>query len=94
MTRASAAIDHLLALDLQRHSHEGLLERAWAVRRNLTICDAHVLALAEALDATLVTLRSVPAIARSWNEGASLKSSTRELPRKGEQAVIGARRRA
>ncbi len=50
-----AAIDHLLALDLQRHSHEGLLERAWAVRRNLTICDAMYVALAEALDATLVT---------------------------------------
>lgn len=50
-----AAIDHLLALDLQRHSHEGLLERVWALRRNLTAYDAMYVALAEALDATLVT---------------------------------------
>jgi predicted nucleic acid-binding protein len=50
-----AAIDDLLALDLQRHSHEGLLERAWALRRNLTTYDAMYVALAEALDATLMT---------------------------------------
>lgn len=50
-----AAIEHLLALDLQRHSHEGLLERAWALRKNLTAYDAIYVALAEALDATLVT---------------------------------------
>ena len=52
---AEAAIDHLLALDLQRHSHEGLLERGWALRRNLTTYDAMYVALTEALDATLIT---------------------------------------
>ena len=52
---AEAAIADLLALDLQRHSHEGLLERAWALRGNLTLYDAMYVAWAEALDATLVT---------------------------------------
>ena len=52
---AEAAIEDLLALDLQRHSHEGLLERAWILRANLTSYDAMYVALAEALDATLIT---------------------------------------
>lgn len=52
---AQAAIEVLLALDLQRHSHEGLLERAWALRKNVTVYDAMYVALAEALRATLVT---------------------------------------
>ena len=52
---ADSAIADLLALDLQRHSHEGLLERAWAMRQNVTAYDAVYIALAEALDATLVT---------------------------------------
>ena len=52
---AADAIDNLLALDLQRHSHEGLLERAWALRKNVSAYDAVYVALAEALDATLVT---------------------------------------
>jgi predicted nucleic acid-binding protein len=52
---AEAAIEDLLALDLQRHSHEGLLERAWTLRKNTTAYDAVYVALAEALSATLVT---------------------------------------
>ncbi len=52
---AEAAIEDLLALDLQRHSHEGLAERAWALRKNITAYDAMYIALAEALGATLVT---------------------------------------
>lgn len=52
---AQAAIEDLLALDLQRHSHEGLMERVWALRTNVTTCDAMYVALAEALNATLVT---------------------------------------
>jgi predicted nucleic acid-binding protein len=53
-----AAIDDLLALDLQRHSHEGLLERVWALRQNLSAYDGIYVALAEALDATLITCDS------------------------------------
>lgn len=52
---AEAAIDDLLALDLQRHSHEGLLERVWALRKNVSAYDAIYVALAEALNATLIT---------------------------------------
>lgn len=55
---AQAAIGDLMALDLQRHSHEALLERAWDLRANVTIYDAAYVALAEALDATLLTCDS------------------------------------
>ena len=52
---AEDAVQNLLALDLQRHSHEGLLERAWTLRRSITPYDAMYVALAEALGAALVT---------------------------------------
>ena len=55
---AQAAIGDLLALDLERHSHEALLERAWDLRANVTTYDAVYVALAEALDATLLTCDS------------------------------------
>ena len=38
------------------HSHEALIERVWELRRNATAYDAIYLALAEALDAPLLTL--------------------------------------
>lgn len=53
--RAVAAVDDLRALDLQRHSHEPLLGRVWALRANLSAYDAVYVALAEALDALLIT---------------------------------------
>ena len=53
--QADAAIEDLLDLDLQRHSHEALLGRAWALRKNMTTYDAVYVALAEALSAPLVT---------------------------------------
>src|SRR5690242_13244588 len=53
--QADATIQDLLDLDLQRHSHEALLERAWTLRKNLTTYDAVYVALAEALNAALVT---------------------------------------
>lgn len=55
---AQAAIGGLMALDLQRHSHEALLERAWALRAHVTTYDAVYVALAEALEATLLTCDS------------------------------------
>ncbi len=55
---AQAAIGDLMALDLERHSHEALLERAWNLRANVTTYDAVYVALAEALDATLLTCDS------------------------------------
>ena len=52
---ARVALEELSALDLERHAHEPLLDRIWALRKNLTAYDATYIALAEALDATLLT---------------------------------------
>jgi predicted nucleic acid-binding protein len=52
---AAQAIDDLRDLDLQRHAHEPLLERIWQLRQNLSAYDAAYVALAEALDAVLLT---------------------------------------
>jgi predicted nucleic acid-binding protein len=52
---AEAALEDLRSLDLERHSHEPLLERVWALRENLTAYDAVYVALAEALDTTVLT---------------------------------------
>jgi predicted nucleic acid-binding protein len=52
---AAAALDDLRALDLQRHSHEPLLARVWDLRQNLSAYDAVYVALAEVLDAVLIT---------------------------------------
>lgn len=55
---AEAALEELSALDLQRHAHEPFLSRIWQLRRNLTAHDAAYVALAEALDARLLTCDS------------------------------------
>jgi predicted nucleic acid-binding protein len=53
--RARLAIEDLAALDLERYPHEPLLDRVWQLRDNLTAYDAAYVALAEALDAPLLT---------------------------------------
>ncbi len=55
-TRAAEAIEDLTDLTAVRHAHEDLLPRVWAMRDNLTAYDAVYVALAEALDAKLLTL--------------------------------------
>ena len=52
---AAAAILDLVALPIERYPHRLLLERAFALRDNATIYDALSLALAEVLEATLLT---------------------------------------
>jgi predicted nucleic acid-binding protein len=52
---AAAALEDLRSLDLERHGHEPLLDRVWALRDNMTAYDAVYVALAEALDGTLLT---------------------------------------
>ena len=54
--RAAEAIADLTDLTAVRHAHQDLLPRIWAMRDNLTAYDAVYVALAEALDATLLTI--------------------------------------
>ncbi|MDX2057876.1 MAG: type II toxin-antitoxin system VapC family toxin [Gemmatimonadales bacterium] len=53
--RGRAAVDLLRAMPIVRHGHAALTARAWALRTNLTAYDAVYIALAEILDATLLT---------------------------------------
>jgi len=53
--RAAEAIVDLADLDIHRHPHLDLLTRAWKLRENVTAYDAMYVALAEALDAPIVT---------------------------------------
>ena len=53
--RAAEAITDLADLDLHRHSHLDLLARAWRLREHVTMYDAMYVALAEALDAPMIT---------------------------------------
>lgn len=52
---SAAAVDDLADLPLHRYPHDFLLPRVWALRHNLTAYDAVYVALAEALDAPLLT---------------------------------------
>lgn len=54
--QAAQAHADLAQLSIEEWSHGGLAARAWALRFNLTIYDASYVALAEVLDAPLVTL--------------------------------------
>jgi predicted nucleic acid-binding protein len=53
--RCRTVLADLADLSLQRHPHTILLPRIWELRHNLTAYDAVYVALAEALDAPLVT---------------------------------------
>ena len=55
-TAASQAVDDLRSWPGERWSHRPLLERAWELRENVRGYDALYVALAEAFEATLVTL--------------------------------------
>ena len=65
---AEAALEALAQLDVERHPHDPLLRRVWALRANLTAYDAAYVALAEALDAKVITcdarLARAPGVAR------------------------------
>jgi predicted nucleic acid-binding protein len=53
--RAVQALTDLSDLQITRYPHFDLLPRIWELRQNLTAYDAAYIALAEALDATLLT---------------------------------------
>jgi predicted nucleic acid-binding protein len=53
--RGGAALDDLAMFPLRRYPHNLLLPRVWELRNNLTAYDAVYVALAEALEAPLLT---------------------------------------
>ena len=53
--RGRSAIADLVDFPLRRYPHDFLLARVWDLRNNLTAYDAIYVALAEALDAPLLT---------------------------------------
>ena len=53
--RGRMALADLADFPLRRYPHDFLLPRVWALRNNLTAYDAAYVALAEALDAPLIT---------------------------------------
>ncbi|HKJ92753.1 MAG TPA: type II toxin-antitoxin system VapC family toxin [Longimicrobiales bacterium] len=53
--RTREAMSDLADFRIERYAHEPFLARIWALRANATAYDACYLALAETLDATLVT---------------------------------------
>ena len=65
---AAEALETLALLDLERHGHEPLLGRVWALRDNLTAYDAVYVALAEALECRVLTcdarLAQAPGLSR------------------------------
>lgn len=52
---AEEALEDLAGLDIDRHAHDPLLERIWQLRKNVSAYDAAYVALAEVLDAPLLT---------------------------------------
>lgn len=53
---AEEALEYLMTMRLERVSHRFLAERSWELRDNLSFYDGLYVALAEALDAPLLTL--------------------------------------
>ena len=56
--RAEEAIADFTDLDLHRHAHLDLLDRAWKLRDNISAYDAMYVALAEAIEAPIITCDS------------------------------------
>ena len=53
--RGREAVADLADMPIRRYPHDILLTRVWDLRHSLTACDAVYVALAEALDAPLIT---------------------------------------
>lgn len=67
VVRAQAAIEDLSDLRVRRYSHAVLLPRIWDLRHNLSAYDAAYVALAEKLDAALLTRDAgLASAARRW----------------------------
>ena len=53
--RGRAAISNMVDMQIRRYPHDVLLQRVWELRGNLSAYDAVYVALAETLDAPLLT---------------------------------------
>jgi predicted nucleic acid-binding protein len=53
--RAAEALEDLAAFRIERYPHHLFIQRIWSLRENATAYDACYLALAEAIDAPLLT---------------------------------------
>ena len=53
---AARALDLLSRMNIQRYGHVALLPRIWQLRENAWPCDAAYMALAESLNADLITV--------------------------------------
>ena len=53
--RGRVALEDFMALPIHKHPHDFLLPRVWTMRNNFSAYDAMYVALAEVLDASLVT---------------------------------------
>ena len=69
--RAEQALDDHAALVIDRHAHGDLLPRIWQLRESISAYDAAYVALAEALEAPLLTCDAK--LARSHGHRANVK---------------------
>ena len=69
--RGREAMADLASMPIRRYPHDVLLPRVWDLRHNLTAYDAVYVALAEALDAPLVTRDR--RLARAAGHGADIE---------------------
>jgi predicted nucleic acid-binding protein len=73
VARATQALADFMDMRVERYPMEPLLGRIWALRDNVTAYDAAYIALAEALDAPVVTCDA--RLASSTGHGASIEVS-------------------
>jgi predicted nucleic acid-binding protein len=69
--RAHEALDDYAGLLVERSAHRELLRRVWELRETMTVYDGAYVALAEALDAPLVTCDG--RLARSHGHSATVE---------------------
>lgn len=93
---ARAALEDLRLLDIERHAHEPLLDRVWKLRENMTVYDAVYVALAEALNAILLTCDGKLARAPGVSKRIELVPPGKPpgLPGSANQMAAGQRRQA
>jgi predicted nucleic acid-binding protein len=70
--RGAEALEDLASIMFVRYPHTPLMERIWELRENLTAYDAAYVALAEVLDAPLVTMDARLAQARGHHAAIEL----------------------